>query len=70
MENTAKKPFVTKDDLDGWAKKLDSYSVAAGIGLVSYFAGKLDLSFRDVILLITSLLSCELTAFILRKVKS
>ncbi|MDI9350045.1 MAG: hypothetical protein QM537_08615 [Candidatus Symbiobacter sp.] len=66
MRNSAMN-WVNQTHKEGWANKLDSYSVAAGIGLITHFAGHLDLTWREVVCLIISIIGCEIASSLLRK---
>ena len=52
---------------EGWARKIDGYSIASGIAVITHFAGHLELSTIEVLGLVVSLVVTEIAAFILRK---
>ncbi|MDI9407966.1 MAG: hypothetical protein QM523_01840 [Candidatus Pacebacteria bacterium] len=61
---------INQNQREGWATKLDTYSVAAGIAIITHVTDHLDLSSLEVLGLIVSIGFCEVISFILRKVQS
>ena len=65
-----KKNWVSFDQMEGWAKKFDGYSFASVVTLVTYFSGRLDLSLKEVVGLVVSIIGCEVTTILLRRGRS